>query len=72
MKKCSLQHFSESLKPWLESDYIRRVTLHQDSSVTFTFMDGISDTYGITDCSRPQVKRICQDLVERGITVLEQ
>jgi hypothetical protein len=71
MKQCSLQHFTESLRPWLDNDYIRSVTINPKGLVTFTFMDGIMDTYEITDCDRNQVKKVCAELSARGIPVRE-
>ena len=44
MKKCSLDHFVESLGPWLDENYIRSVTLDGDGRVTFTFMDKVMGT----------------------------
>lgn len=69
MKKCSLTHFTESLLPWLDDNYIRNVVLNDKSQVTFSFSDGVSDTYEITDCDRKQIEKVCRDLVKRGIAV---
>lgn len=71
MKQCSLQHFTESLRPWLDNDYIRAVTIDRKGLVTFTFMDGIMDTYEITDCDWSQIKKICGELSALGIPVRE-
>ena len=74
MKKCSLNHFTDSLAPWLDDNYIRRVTLRKDNKVTFSFIDGVSDTYEVTDCNTSQLNKVCRDLAARGIKVdgLEQ
>lgn len=69
MKQCSLNHFTESLAPWLNDQYVRRVVMTEGGHVVFTFRDGISDTYEITDCSSSQVKKICQKLADSGIPV---
>lgn len=69
MKHCSLDHFTDSLKPWLDKAYIRRVVLDGAGRVTFVFQDGVRDTYEITDCSRNQVEQICRDLADQGLTV---
>jgi len=69
MKQCSLNHFTDSLKPWLDQQYVRKVSLNARGQVTFTFSDGISDTYEITDCSRQQVEKVCRNLAENGIKV---
>ena len=69
MKQCSLYHFTESLRPWLDNNYIRSVVIDQKGNVTFTFMDGIKDSYQITDCDRNQVRKACKKLSARGIPV---
>jgi hypothetical protein len=55
MKQCSLDNFTESLQPWLDNDYIRSVSVDQKGYITFFFMDGVEDTYEITDCDMSQV-----------------
>jgi len=61
----------ESLNPWLESKYIRSVNLNQEGRIAFFFVDGVSDTYEITDCDISRIKKICKDLASRGIPVRE-
>ncbi len=74
MKKCSLNHFTESLTPWLDDNYLNRVTLKKGNKVTFSFNDGVNDTFEISDCNTSQLNKICRDLAARGIKVdgLEQ
>ncbi|HHO48056.1 MAG TPA: hypothetical protein ENN06_06345 [Desulfobacteraceae bacterium] len=71
MKQCSLHNFTESLRPWLDNEYIRSVAIDRNGLVTFTFVDGIRDTYEITDCDRQQVRKVCAELAARGIPVQE-
>lgn len=71
MRSCSLENFMESLKPWLDDNYIRSVNLDQKGRITFFFIDGVSDTYEITDCDISQVKKVCRDLGAMGIPVRE-
>jgi len=61
----------ESLKPWIDSEYIRSVSLDKKGRITFFFVDGVSDTYAITDCDLSHIKKICKDLKDRGIPVRE-
>ena len=72
MKQCSLEHFTESLEQWLDQNYIRAVTIDGKGRVTFTFMDGVKDTYQIAGCDRSQVMRACRCLTERGVPVRER
>lgn len=71
MKQCSLDHFIESLRPWLDNNYIRNVVIDKKGHVTFTFMDGIKDTYQITGCDKAYVKKVCKEISMRGIPVKE-
>lgn len=70
MKQCSLNQFTESLSPWLNDNYIHRVTLRDDDKIVFSFIDGVSDVYEISDCNRPQIDKVCRELQKRGINVL--
>lgn len=69
MKECSLNHFTESLEPWLNANYIGSIALDNDGQVIFSFIDGVSDVYRITDCNRSQVEAVCRDLQAKGILV---
>ena len=69
MKQCSLNHFTESLEPWLDANYISTITMGKNGHVIFSFIDGVSDTYEITDCNRQQVEAVCRNLQEKGISV---
>jgi len=71
MKQCSLNNFIASLGPWLDNNYIRSVSIDHKGHVTLFFMDGIRDTYDITDCDRSQVLKVCKDLSRSGIPVKE-
>lgn len=72
MKQCSLDHFTEALTLWIDHDYIRSVTIDAKGRITFTFMDGVKDTFEIAGCDKFQVKRACKCLSERGIPVRER
>jgi len=69
MNECSLNHFTESLEPWLNANYIRSIALDNSGRIVFSFIDGVSDVYRITDCNRSQVEAVCRDLQEKGIVV---
>ncbi|MHB8810003.1 MAG: hypothetical protein ACYC9M_08300 [Desulfobulbaceae bacterium] len=72
MKQCSLDQFCECIDLWLAQNYIRGVIIDPRGRVTFTFMDGIKDTYEITGCDRAQVKKACRHLSEQGVPVKER
>lgn len=69
MKECSLNHYTQSLAPWLNKNYIRLIRLDDDGRVVFYFYDGVIDSYEITDCDRVQLKAVIKDLQEKGIPV---
>ena len=69
MKQCSLEQFAESLDLWLDQNYIRAVSIDGKGRVSFTFMDGVKDTYQIAGCGRSEMMRACRCLAERGVPV---
>lgn len=71
MKQCSLDQFTESLQPWLDNNYIRSVSINPKGHVTFFFMDGVADTYEVTDCDIGRIRDICRSLAKQGIPVKE-
>ena len=72
MQQCSLDHFTESLRPWLDNKYIRSVSVDRKGLITFLFVDGVEDTYEITDCDKEHIKEICKNLEAQGIAVTEK
>lgn len=72
MKQCSLDQFTQSLQPWLDNNYIRSISIDQKGHVTFFFMDGVEDTYEVTDCDLAQIRKICKELEKKGIPVKER
>ena len=40
--------------------------------ITFFFMDGVEDTYHVTDCDMSHIRQICKELKEKGIPVKER
>lgn len=72
MKQCLLDHFSMCLELWLGENYIRAVTIDRRGRVTFTFMDGVKESFEVCDCDRAQVLRACQILADYGIPVRQR
>jgi hypothetical protein len=69
MKTCSLVDFMEELKPWLDSDYIRKAYLNKNGHFVMQFLDGVKNVYQIDDCTKAQLKTILADLKKKGILV---
>lgn len=70
MKTCSLNHFLEAVKPWLDSDYIRTAHLDADGNFVLNFSDGVKNTYRIDDCNKTQLEEILADFRKKGIKIL--
>ncbi len=70
MKTCSLNHFLEAVKPWLDSEYIRSAHLDGDGNFVLNFSDGVKNVYRIDDCNKAQLEDILTDFKNRGINVL--
>ena len=70
MKTCSLNHFLEAVKPWMDSEYIRSAHLDADGNFVLNFSDGVKNVYRIDDCNKDQLEDILTDFKNRGINVL--
>ncbi len=71
MKTCSLNHFLEAVKPWIDSDYIRTAHLDADGNFVLSFADGVKNIYRIDDCNKMQMEAILEDFREKGIRILK-
>jgi len=69
MKTCSLNHFLEAVKPWMDSDYIRSAHLDADGNFVLNFADGVKNVYRIDDCNKSQLDAVLKDFKEKGIQV---
>ena len=71
MKTCSLNDFMEELKPWLDTDHIRKVNMDDSGRMVLHFLDGMKNVYHIDDCNEKQIKEVLNDLRIQGIAVEE-
>ncbi len=69
METCSLNHFLEAVKPWMNSDYIRSAHLDADGNFVLNFADGVKNVYRIDDCNKVQLESVLKDFKEKGIQV---
>jgi len=69
MKKCSLNSFIDEIKPWLSGDYISKAEIVDEGRFTLHFLNGTMNVYKIDNCTKNQVEKICEDLIEKGIVV---
>jgi hypothetical protein len=71
MKTCTMTHFLEAVKPWLDKEYIQSVQLRGDGGFVLNFADNVKNVYRIDDCDRAQLEAILDDFRKKGISVLE-
>lgn len=71
MTTCTMNHFLEAVKPWLDQDYIRSVQLRADGAFILNFADNVKNIYHIEDCESGQLAEILANFRQKGIPVLE-
>lgn len=69
METCSFIDFVQVLKPWLDSDYIRKGYVDSKGNFRLFFADGGERRFRIDDCTEDRLKEIFQTLVDKGIPV---
>jgi hypothetical protein len=61
----------QTLKPWLNSDYIRKAHFDGSGNFTLMFADGGQRSYHIDECSAEQLNDIETHLKSHGVQVLK-
>lgn len=69
METCTLSHFMETLKPWLDRDYIHRATVDEAGRFVLLFADGGQRVFELDGCSRQEVETVIEMMRNRGIRV---
>lgn len=69
METCSFIDFVQVLKPWLDSDYIRKGYLDKGGTFRLFFTDGGEKAYRIDDCSESRLAEVYELMTARGIPV---
>jgi hypothetical protein len=69
MQTCTFVDFIQVLKPWLDSDYIRKGYLDQKGNFRLFFADGGEKVYQIKDCTDARLKEVFEMMIEKGIPV---
>ena len=67
METCNFNDFIQVLKPWLDSDYIRKGYIDNDGTFRLFFADGGERIYRIDDCTEVRLKEVYQTMLEKGI-----
>lgn len=69
MDACSFIDFINVLKPWLNSDYIRKAGLDDDGNFRLQLVDGGVKNYRVGDCNGDQIEDVIAMLQENGVAV---
>lgn len=70
MTKCKIIDFMQTLKPWLNDDYIRQARLGAEGTFTLWFVDGGCQTYQIDDCTSEQLENTIEHMKKHGVQVI--
>ena len=69
MQTCSFSDFIQVIKPWLDSDYIRKGYLDNRGNFRLFLADGGEKAYRIDDCSENQLREVFEMMIQKGIPV---
>ena len=69
MESCTFVDFVQTLRPWIDSDYIRKGYFDSKGNFRLYFTDGGHKTYRIDDCSASRLMEIVKMMSEKGIPV---
>jgi hypothetical protein len=61
----------QTLKPWLNDDYIHTARIDDKGNFTLMFVDGGQKAYQVDDCTAAQLKDVAELLKKNGVSVLK-
>ena len=71
MSTCTFIDFMQTLKPWLNDDYIHTARFDDRGNFTLMFVDGGQRVYQVDDCTAAQLKEAVALLEKNGVSVLK-
>ena len=71
METCTFIDFMQTLKPWLNDEYIQHAHFDDKGNFTLSFVDGGRKVYQIDDCTAGQLKDAVELLKKNGVPVLK-
>lgn len=71
MSTCTFIDFMQTLKPWLNDDYIHAARFDDKGNFTLMFVDGGQKVYQVDDCKSEQLKEAAELLKQNGVSVLK-
>ncbi len=69
METCTFSHFMETLKPWLDRDYIHRAKVDEAGRFVLLFADGGQRVFRLDGCSREETGKVIELMRSSGIRV---
>jgi hypothetical protein len=72
MKSCHFSNFIQTLKPWLNDDYIKSAFWDTQGNFRLQYVDGGEKVYRINDCSQAQLDDVLQMLKSGGVNLVEE
>jgi len=70
MNKCKFTDFMQTLKPWLNNDYIHQARLGAEGILTLHFVDGGYQAFQIDDCTGEQLENTLEHMKKNGVRVI--
>ena len=71
MSTCTFIDFMQTLKPWLNDDFIHTARFDDKGNFTLMFVDGGQKIYQVDDCTEAQIKDAVEQLKKNGVLVLK-
>ena len=71
MSTCTFIDFMQTLKPWLNDDYIHTARFDDKGNFTLMFVDGGQTVYQVDECTEAQIKDAVELLKKNGVSVLK-
>jgi hypothetical protein len=62
----------QTIKPWLNDDYIKRAFWDEKGNFRIGFIDGGENIYQVDNCTKEQLREVIQMLKKNGVPVSEQ
>ena len=71
MNTCTFIDFIQTLKPWLNDDYVRQAHIDDKGNFTLIFVDGGQKVYHVDDCTTAQLNDAVELMKKNGVPVLK-
>jgi len=71
MKTCTFIDFMQTLKPWLNDEYIQQARFDDKGNFTLSFVDGGQKVYQIDDCTAAKLNDAVDLMKKNGVPVLK-